>query len=54
MVFGAILGAKMVPKWIQKSIKKIMDFGIAPEGLLGAKRGPRGIQVRLSWVHGEG
>ena len=30
-----------------------MDFGIAPEGLLGAKRGPRGIQVRLSWVHGE-
>ena len=39
MVFGAILGVKMVPKWIQKSIKKIMDFGIAPARALGCQGG---------------
>ena len=35
MVFGAILGAKMVPKWVQKSIKKMMDFWIALGSALG-------------------
>ena len=54
MVFGAILGAKMVPKWIQKSIKKMMHFWIAPGRALGRHveatsalnppvQGPRGV-----------
>ena len=43
----------MVPKWIQKSIKNQMDFWIAPGRLLSAKRGIRGIHIRLSCVHGE-
>ena len=30
VIFGFILGANMAPKWVQKSIKKLMDFWIAP------------------------
>ena len=39
VVFGAILGAKMVTKWVQKSIKKLMDFWIAPGRALGRHQG---------------
>ena len=35
MVFGAILGAKMVPKLVKKSIKKLMDFWKGSGALLG-------------------
>ena len=30
MVLGAILGAKTVPKWVQKSIEILMDFWNVP------------------------
>ena len=37
----------MMPKWIQKSIKKMMDFGIAPGRALGRQKGPT---APLNWT----
>ena len=39
MILGAILGAKMVPKWVQTSIKKMIYFWIAPRRVLGRQMG---------------
>ena len=39
IVFGAILGAKGWLKWVQTSIKKVMDFWIASGRALGRQKG---------------
>ena len=54
MVLGAILGAKTVPKWVQKSIKILMDFWIAPGRALGRQRRPAHLCPAREGDHGEG
>ena len=42
MDLGAILGAKLTPKWVQKSFEKLMDFWIGPGRALGGPGRSRG------------
>ena len=39
VLWGAILGAKMLSKWVQNSTKKLIDFWIAPGRGLGRQQG---------------
>ena len=54
MVLGAILGAKTVPKWVQKSIEFLMDFWIAPGRALGRQGRPAQVWTARGEDHGEG
>ena len=53
-VLGIILGAKMEPKWLQKSIKKLMDFWIGLGSALGRQRRPGQVCPAREGDHGEG
>ena len=53
MLWGAILGAKVAPKWLQNSIKKISDFWIALGRAQGRQSGFQYSKIRPARIHGE-